>query len=673
MIRINGIPISAASAESREHLARWWRPECVAYFTCPASGQTQLQRTAYPDLSPSAPPRLGVLHWPAMASRWATFFHVVTGDQLEEIAPEGTNNHNKLLEIAESSTTTTALIKRTMHMLRPRPLATTADSNHTLWLICLVDARYFLQSGYGGASGNSAHISSEFATTYSTWADLIGKAAASTFFGGGGLTIDTIPAAYLTPNQERWNERHAIHLPSWVDAILATVGARLTVPLNSTNTGDARIWRPAAARSAQESNWDAAKTSVILGGQFTATQIARLLPPSVATVFQGRPYPVSSAIAISTGFASVTIARKDKPVTPEIGGLIRPAVIYADTDSTGMTSAEIAAYALQSAQDYYDWQLANRTEATFSGIVPWKPTGGEKAIEYDCGSESGDMYTRIIPWPDGDWNVYGSPEDPRFTSFSGQPLSSTLGDDFPGTTAGTITVSSGTPSDSDRSEGKPVWMPACAVGDNDASHWLLPSTYAWTISAAAEVQVNRGSGNSLGVEVVLSLEYKDASNIWQEFATATIYRGEDRYRKIAFTGADLTGLVVNFTDPSAPLYLTANNISGTGYVKFNTQTGPYIGSDAASPLSGSTPGWKGSGPLIGYIQALPTHPRPGSKSSQVNDWGIYVRPVVTLYATSLPADEANGVNDGGSVTWEPFAEILAFRVEPVTQAIRVDS
>jgi hypothetical protein len=115
---------------------------------------TQFQKTApshdlwhlpIPAIPPLAPINVNVLRWPSDASRFATFYAIVTDTDLDTLSPicwsdEGPLPNN--LTFTPDSPTETEGVTAVMLPLMPRPLTQIAGAIG-LWLLPLVDARYF--------------------------------------------------------------------------------------------------------------------------------------------------------------------------------------------------------------------------------------------------------------------------------------------------------------------------------------------------------------------------------------------------------------------------------------------------------------------------------------------------------------------------------------------------
>ena len=389
MISYAGVGLTMPSADMESWMADWWHPECVNHFLPPgAGGIVASGNYPTPPFYAGQAPRLGRLYWPAGASRWSTFYAVVTGAELDLIraavpvaAPVP---QNLIIRDNIDSTDTTHTITASMYMLTPRPitnLGDTANSAEKAWLLCLVDVRWFWWLPKLGPVG----------TTGGSWSVLLTSLLAQV---GATATIDSIPAAYKTPDAARWKVKSA-PFPIVIDAACAAIGARFT----RDTAGTCRIWRPAAAKTAQAAQWTTHQAQQVYGGVLDPTDICRALPVSVKTIFDGATPDTRTTLLTAVGG---TVG----DVGSAVGIPDTSAQIYTEI-FVGASSGQKDAYAIQAATDWYAWQLAGRMDAVLRGVVQWETSPAEAAVEWSDGTGDEPICTKIIAWPGGDWNIYG--------------------------------------------------------------------------------------------------------------------------------------------------------------------------------------------------------------------------------------------------------------------------
>src|SRR5579884_2692511 len=105
---------------------------------------TNLTGLTWPYATPAAwPPRIGSWWYPTGAGRFGTFWGVIGQDQYDQIVPAaftaGGPTPQTFTMAGDAATVSTS-----MYLLPPRPLARTGDGT-ALYLVCLVDDRYFFQ------------------------------------------------------------------------------------------------------------------------------------------------------------------------------------------------------------------------------------------------------------------------------------------------------------------------------------------------------------------------------------------------------------------------------------------------------------------------------------------------------------------------------------------------
>jgi hypothetical protein len=142
-----------------------------------------LQHLPTPSIPDSDPPRIGVLHWPTGASRWATCHLVATGTQLAAVRAALSGSNAATLTFSDGART----ISAPMYLLPPRPIFTKGTNDQNFFLLTLVDQRWWWWDA--NVSGG--------VTIGSAWTTFI-----NSLFGAVGVTptVDAIPGAYQPAN-----------------------------------------------------------------------------------------------------------------------------------------------------------------------------------------------------------------------------------------------------------------------------------------------------------------------------------------------------------------------------------------------------------------------------------------------------------------------------------------
>jgi len=164
----------------------------------------------FPGTTPARPIRINTLWWPTGASRFAVGYFLCTDRNLEAI-----NQVTAGGTIAQPFAMTTANggIATKLYALPARPLSARDPDSRQMWLLTLVDQRYFWW-----------YISSGIipVTSTTSWSDLIGHIQSAL-----NITIltDAIPAGYFTPSPSLTTRYE--FLPLLLDAVAYNLGMRL--------------------------------------------------------------------------------------------------------------------------------------------------------------------------------------------------------------------------------------------------------------------------------------------------------------------------------------------------------------------------------------------------------------------------------------------------------------
>ncbi len=187
----------------------------------------------YRPMPPRRPIRLNRLAWPAGASRFSVGHFLVDQGQLDSIravcfaadADTGVETYVSATLVMGDGTNE---IETDLWMLPARPLQQIEATG--LYLLTLVDERYFWWFRAG---------SPEIVEGTTTWAGLYGQIAEMLDVE---IEVDTIPAAYLKPNDTLALQYEP--LPTLLDAVAYAVGQRITRALDGT----VRAWNADNAR-----------------------------------------------------------------------------------------------------------------------------------------------------------------------------------------------------------------------------------------------------------------------------------------------------------------------------------------------------------------------------------------------------------------------------------------
>lgn len=334
----------------------------------------------FPGALPERQLKVNHLFWPTGASRFAFGHFLAHQSQLDQIRTlaqnSGTSARYRALTFKMNDGTNG--IETSLYMLPPRPLAQLPGDPNGLYLLTLVDERYFWWE-------KAASIIVTGGTT--TWATLLSSIATAL---GITLTYDTINSAYLKPSENLTSDYQFI--PLLLDAVCSNVGQKFVRKLDGTNL----MQSPTTAKTSQDRQVDSYTKQC--GGKFafkvteTPHDLAALVPANFTLLFP-QPnsdvvYPITKALnSLSlTEFAGVTGHDGTK--------------FYHDDAIYSGNLTELTNLTTQNAKDWYRFRLG-RAEITYPGVIPYTPEGLSDNIEWTP------VFTRIQrgPWTDYSENM----------------------------------------------------------------------------------------------------------------------------------------------------------------------------------------------------------------------------------------------------------------------------
>lgn len=384
MITYGGLTLSHPTDEV---LARWdrWRDrhteEPVAPRGFAAPGLDHLPRPAWADHLYRRP-RLNTLVWPTGASRWAQFQCLATKRQLEAVQAAVGDAGTPLELVIGTTANGGRRVSTAMHLLTPRVVFDGYSLDKPLYLLTLVDARWFWWQE-----------TSATAPAVTSWSALIGGLLSAV---GVSPTVDTIHADYSTPQSARWAGLTHKPLPVLIDAAAESVGCRVVRQTDGTVV----VASASSCRTREDSNWASYRDRLEVGGRADVAAFGPGLPEAVTVLFGGGAATAAVALSATGVFTGTTVAG----VSGRVG------VVHADLAATAAGAARTALAAVAAA-DWYRLALS-RVDAVFGGVCRWEPTGLEERVEYEwlpaCEEyPDGRALTRVVPAPQWDRNRYG--------------------------------------------------------------------------------------------------------------------------------------------------------------------------------------------------------------------------------------------------------------------------
>lgn len=394
-ITYSGVGLSVPSREVTEWIERTVPPERI-YDPAIVQSLTAVADLPVPVTAPRLPPvRVGVLVWPAAATRWAHFSTVVTGLEMARLRAAVNPSANagytgKILFLQDDpaaavtgSPTDTGAIQVVMTMLPPVPLSgveSTIPSPYSgtandLYLLTLVDFRYHLWFSRTSNPDNGIRAG---AIGDLGW-PVPGSGTSAGFRGGATVNPDTYPKP-----GDRWTRAHAPAV-LLTEALAAYYQRRTCVRRQDAALGSASVglesWRGAlgskAVTDAEFAKVTSGQYKLIAGGKLPLEDRRRSVPASVDVAFGtgGRTVKVNKTLASLslTEFGTYT------------GRVNERALILLEDQALNYAGSAVdtAAAAEAAAKDWYGWFLAD-VDCTLSGVAPWILSAYQDRVEWAC-------------------------------------------------------------------------------------------------------------------------------------------------------------------------------------------------------------------------------------------------------------------------------------------------
>ncbi len=316
------------------------------------------------------PITLGSLLWPSGASRFSVYHGMVGTAQLEQIkalAFDEAGYQSLPLVIDDSNYS----IETDLFMLPARAMAECGvATNEELWLITLVDERYFW---WFKAENISIADETNWEVVYST----IGSALGVT------ITPDDIPSVYLSAPSQLSGQYE--FLPILLDAVAASVGQRIVRQLDGTV--QAQNAANAFLQGVENLDSDFPRKA---GGSMDPETFAGTVPSTLTITF---PY-----LDTTQGVWPATISLEGS--TFDGSRVIHSTAVGDATAGTPDNEAELNLLANQIASDWQGFQKGY-WDVAYLGPVPWVPEALTDMIEWH--HSEGAIFTRAMRGPWDQW------------------------------------------------------------------------------------------------------------------------------------------------------------------------------------------------------------------------------------------------------------------------------
>ena len=346
---------------------------------------------ALPTLNYSRPQRVKINAWyqPTGCSRWGYGFFISDYARLKRIVSQFSNSAgastrgNLLLNSQVGSQVSTRVFNA--YMLPCHALSANAFADESLWLMPLVDERFFWQHRAGqtivdAPDGNPS--------THSTWTTLINNA------GGmfGSLTsTGTVPTQYLNPNPFALSAFNHCAPTVLYDILMYSIGRRIIPVYNIQGNGSTTVF-PGQQWLAADFGYTGVQNTVNLtnpidvarlqSGTGTIPGVTALTPGSITVNFRRWQNGIVFSDAVNSRYSKTFSLAGDQNFVKVFNS-----TALADYTSGGMTpdnQTNLDTLANQIATDYL-LSIFWIQDSVIMGISQWQETGYDDFVEFDAG------------------------------------------------------------------------------------------------------------------------------------------------------------------------------------------------------------------------------------------------------------------------------------------------
>lgn len=371
MLTYAGMPL----IDVNEELDRWVTTQIDPSWserTLSRTGDTNYDFLGQQGLPPRGPQLLNTLVWPSWGTmRWAEGIYLVddaTLTSLRQVCYQSGVPVQQLFTFDDGRKS----VSTYLYMLPARLITQPDPAAGSLWLITLVDQRYFWWF-------SSSNIAVTAGTT--TWTNLYNLLAAEL---GISITIDAVDSRYLKPPDTFSYLERPVGLI--LDSVASSVGQRMVFGLD----GSIRAMSSDSSLAAHAINIgtyiDRLAGGVLSIVGSTGIDAPSELPDAVVVSFLRdgtNPAPYVSTVTLSSLVASDQIINSLYPnVVGFLGEKPFRSSAQAGNDPTPDNQSELDALALALATDYYKHR-AGRVDQRFEGAQAWTPEGLTWEIEYE--------------------------------------------------------------------------------------------------------------------------------------------------------------------------------------------------------------------------------------------------------------------------------------------------
>ena len=376
--------------------------------------------------NPNSTLKLGEWYYPTGASRWSVFRALATSSQAKEMLAETTGTSSgtfvfKFVPVSPDNVASSFYsLSTSMFMLPPRTLGENGIVEDGLYLITLVDERYYWQY-----EPVTLHITKD-----STWSSVIDEIAETL---GITLDYDTPADVYGKPEPDSQLWTNSESAATLFDAVAANVGTVVVRKLDGTyalETPTSSVTLVVANRGSAQNVVRMAggdlfnSGSLMKAGDLRNTRNA-VVPETVRVSFPkyvmgpvphflnsryapqrpsawyeqsyGDVFEVNVPLASGSVFASGLSGYGTHTLHSTAKAMISG---EADADLSGLNYSGLTNLAMQLASDYTGWQVGSALDEVYPGSYAWTPEGFHDIL-WSWKPREGLATTRVIR---AEWN-----------------------------------------------------------------------------------------------------------------------------------------------------------------------------------------------------------------------------------------------------------------------------
>lgn len=329
-------------------------------------------------------PKLNTWYRPVGASRWSFGLFLASTQIKDAILQQvSTANSGQTLRFEYPKGTARTWLG---YLLPPRPVSADVSSDNGLWILPIVDERYYWQ--FRGCGDISIDDGSAWETLFATLATALDIT----------LNVDSVPAAYGSPDPQEWNAASNSNPAVMLDAAAWSVGQRVVLQYLAAGGGAyyQKVYRSCSWATSLERRTYNFNQPTPGGAQQAGTlsisglNLGAITPESVSVVFR----KWANGITVEGESYTKTLAATTyAPQAYTVGATqVIQTTAYADfTTGGGVPDNQAACDALaeQIAYDFYR-QVSWVQDSNYGGVGPWIETGWDNYVEFSMGRRRDD-------------------------------------------------------------------------------------------------------------------------------------------------------------------------------------------------------------------------------------------------------------------------------------------